>query len=55
MKGFRASWTFILVGHVLYTLPFMVRSILAVLAAMDLKTLEEGAASLGASPVAKVP
>ena len=50
MKGFRASWTFILVGHVLYTLPFMVRSILAVLAAMDLKTLEEGAASLGASP-----
>lgn len=50
LKGFRASWTFILVGHVLYTLPFMVRSILAVLAAMDLKTLEEGAASLGASP-----
>ena len=35
MKGFRASWTFILVGHVL---------------SMDLKTLEEGAASLGASP-----
>jgi putative spermidine/putrescine transport system permease protein len=50
MQGFRASWTFILVGHVLYTLPFMVRSILAVLASMDLKTLEEGAASLGASP-----
>jgi putative spermidine/putrescine transport system permease protein len=50
MKGFRTSWTFILVGHVLYTLPFMVRSILAVLASMDLKTLEEGAASLGASP-----
>jgi putative spermidine/putrescine transport system permease protein len=50
MKGFRTSWTFILVGHVLYTLPFMVRSILAVLAAMDLKTLEEAAASLGASP-----
>ena len=50
MKGFRASWTFILVGHVLYTLPFMVRSILAVLASMDLKTLEDGAASLGASP-----
>jgi len=50
MKGFRISWTFILVGHVLYTLPFMVRSILAVLASMDLKTLEEGAATLGASP-----
>lgn len=51
MKGFRASWTFILVGHVLYTLPFMVRSVLSVLAAIDLKTLEEGAASLGAGPV----
>lgn len=50
LQGFRASWTFILVGHVLYTLPFMVRSILSVLAAMDLKTLEEGAATLGASP-----
>ena len=49
LKGFRVSWTFILVGHILYTLPFMVRSILAVLAAMDIKTLEEGAATLGAS------
>jgi putative spermidine/putrescine transport system permease protein len=47
--GFRTSWTFILVGHVLFTLPFMVRSVLAVLMAIDLKTLEEGAASLGAS------
>lgn len=50
MNGFRTSWTFILVGHVLYTMPFMVRSILAVLASIDLKTLEEGAATLGASP-----
>ena len=50
LKGFRTSWTFILVGHVLYTLPFMVRSVLAVLSVIDLKTLEEGAASLGASP-----
>lgn len=48
IREFRASWTFILVGHVLYTLPFMVRSVLAVLASIDLKTLEEGAASLGA-------
>jgi putative spermidine/putrescine transport system permease protein len=47
-RGFRTSWTFILVGHVLFTLPFMVRSVLAVLSAIDLKTLEEGAASLGA-------
>lgn len=49
LRGFRASWTFILVGHVLFTLPFMVRSVLAVMAAVDLKTLEEAAASLGAS------
>jgi putative spermidine/putrescine transport system permease protein len=49
VREFRSHWTFILVGHVLYTLPFMVRSVLAVLSSIDLKTLEEGAASLGAS------
>jgi putative spermidine/putrescine transport system permease protein len=48
IRAFRASWTFILVGHVLFTLPFMVRSVLAVMAALDLKTLEDAAASLGA-------
>jgi putative spermidine/putrescine transport system permease protein len=47
-RGFRTHWSFILVGHVLFTLPFMIRSVLAVLLAIDLKTLEEGAASLGA-------
>jgi putative spermidine/putrescine transport system permease protein len=47
-RDFRASWFFILVGHVLFTLPFMVRSVLAVMAALDLKTLEDAAASLGA-------
>lgn len=47
--NFRSSWTFILVGHVLFTLPFMVRAVLAVMQALDLKTLEEGAASLGAN------
>ncbi|MDQ2079609.1 ABC transporter permease subunit [Xanthobacteraceae bacterium Astr-EGSB] len=47
---FRKSSLFILTGHVLYTMPFMVRSVMAVLAAMDAVTLEEGAASLGASP-----
>lgn len=52
-KGFRASFAFILVGHVLYTLPFMVRSVQAVLAAVDLKTLEAAAATLGAGPVAR--
>lgn len=45
---FRTSWAFILVGHVLYTMPFMLRAVMAVIAASDLKTLEEGAASLGA-------
>ncbi len=45
----RRSWVFILIGHVLFTLPFMVRSVLAVLASIDLRTLEEGASSLGAS------
>ena len=47
-REFRASWLFILVGHVLFTLPFMVRSVLAVMLAVDLGTLEEAAASLGA-------
>jgi len=47
---FRRSWTFILAGHVIFTLPFMVRSVMAVFAAIDIKTLDEGASSLGASP-----
>ena len=47
-RDFRSSWLFILVGHVLFTLPFMVRSVLAVMLAIDLRTLEEAAASLGA-------
>ncbi len=48
-RDFRSSWVFILVGHVLYTLPFMVRSVLAVLSTADFRVLEEGAASLGAN------
>jgi len=47
---FRKSWLFILVGHVIYTMPFMVRAVMAVLGAIDARTLEEGAASLGAGP-----
>jgi len=47
-REFRTSWMFILVGHVLYTLPFMMRSVLAVLSTADFRSLEEGAASLGA-------
>jgi len=41
------SWLFILVGHVIFCLPFMVRSVAAVMSTIDLDGLEEGAASLG--------
>jgi len=46
--NFRSHWSFILVGHVLFTLPFMVRSTLAVMLAVDLPALEEAARSLSA-------
>ena len=49
-SDFRRSWLFILTGHVVFTMPFMVRSVMAVFATVDVKTLDEGAASLGASP-----
>jgi putative spermidine/putrescine transport system permease protein len=47
--NFRTSWAFILVGHIIFTLPFMVRSVLAVIHTVDVHTLEEGARSLGAN------
>jgi putative spermidine/putrescine transport system permease protein len=50
LGDFRRSWLFILAGHVIFTMPFMVRSVMAVFATIDIKTLDEGAASLGASP-----
>jgi putative spermidine/putrescine transport system permease protein len=50
LGDFRHSWLFILAGHVIFTMPFMVRSVMAVFATIDIKTLDEGAASLGASP-----
>jgi putative spermidine/putrescine transport system permease protein len=49
LGGFRQSIWFILAGHVLFTLPFMLRAVVAVMASADLRILEEGAASLGAS------
>jgi putative spermidine/putrescine transport system permease protein len=49
-SDFRRSWLFILAGHAVFTLPFMVRSVMAVFGATDVTTLDEGAASLGASP-----
>ena len=50
ISDFRRSWLFILTGHVVFTLPFMVRSVMAVFAAIDIKTLDESASSLGALP-----
>ena len=49
-SDFRRSWMFIVAGHVVFTLPFMVRSVMAVFAAVDVKTLDESASSLGAPP-----
>jgi putative spermidine/putrescine transport system permease protein len=49
ITAFRTSAAFIVVGHVVFTLPFMVRAVAAVAASADLRTLEEGAASLGAT------
>src|SRR6201986_101793 len=49
-SDFRRSWLFILPGHVAYPLPFMGRPVIAIFAATDVKTLDEGAASRGASP-----
>jgi putative spermidine/putrescine transport system permease protein len=48
---FRRSSLFIIAGHVIFTLPFMVRAVAATLTAVDVRTLEEGAASLGAGPL----
>lgn len=49
--AFRGSWLFILVGHVIFTLPFLVRPVMAVMQRQQLPLLEEAAASLGAGPV----
>lgn len=46
--GFRKSWAFIWVGHVIFTLPFMMRSVIAIMNSINLREFEEGAASLGA-------
>ena len=50
-SDFRRSWLFILAGHVVFTLPFMTRSVMAIFSAIDVKTLDESASSLGASPL----
>ena len=52
-RDFRSSWVFILVGHVLYTLPFMMRSVLAVLSTADFRSLGGSAFGLGCSIAVK--
>lgn len=47
-SGFRRSFAFILVGHVVFTLPFMVRGVGAAFARDDLVALDEAARTLGA-------
>lgn len=49
MGDFRTHWTFVLVGHVLFTLPFMLRATLAAMRRAELLTLEEAARACGAS------
>lgn len=50
LGGFRRSPVIILVGHLLFTLPFLIRPVMAVLRRSQLPQLEEAAASLGAGP-----
>ncbi|MDP9045481.1 MAG: ABC transporter permease subunit [Pseudomonadota bacterium] len=47
-RGFRASYGFILVGHGVYTLPFMIRIVAAAFQRSELLDLDEAARSLGA-------
>ena len=49
MRGFRGSVAFILVGHMVFTLPFMVRTVASAFARPDLTALDEAARSLGAN------
>lgn len=45
----REKWFFILLGHVVFTMPFLVRTVVGTLRGLDLKLLEESGASLGAT------
>lgn len=48
-REFRSSFFFILVGHLVFTLPFMVRTVAAAFARDDLLALDEAARTLGAN------
>jgi putative spermidine/putrescine transport system permease protein len=49
LRSFRQSFAFILVGHMVFTLPFMVRTVSSAFQRRELVALEEAAMSLGAS------
>lgn len=49
LRGFRQSFAFILVGHLVFTLPFMVRTVSAAFRRHEMLSLEEAARSLGAN------
>lgn len=48
IAAFRQSFAFILVGHMIFTLPFMVRTVGSAFQKDELRSLEEAARSLGA-------
>lgn len=48
-RGFRQSFVFILVGHMIFTLPFMVRTVTSAFQRPSLISIEEAARSLGAN------
>jgi putative spermidine/putrescine transport system ATP-binding protein len=50
---FRHSWLFLLTGHAIFCLPFMVRAVTAVLRVVPLPEYEEAASILGAGPLAR--
>ena len=49
LRSFRQSFLFVLVGHMVFTLPFMVRTVAAAFRRPGLIALEEAASTLGAS------
>jgi len=49
MRDFRQSFAFILVGHMVFTLPFMVRTVSSAFQRHELLAIDEAARTLGAS------
>lgn len=49
LRAFRSSFAFVLVGHMVFTLPFMVRTVSSAFQRNDLIALEEASMSLGAN------